>query len=64
MTKTTSTPRPQQRYKDAHGALVTIGSITHTRRSTATGITHYAYSRWSVLLRSFGRWRNDGGRPE
>ncbi|AFI91631.1 DUF4222 domain-containing protein [Pectobacterium parmentieri] len=31
MTKTTSTPRPQQLYKDAHGALVTIGSITHTR---------------------------------
>lgn len=31
MTKATSTPRPQRRYKDAHGALVTVESVTHNR---------------------------------
>ncbi|EEJ6792700.1 DUF4222 domain-containing protein [Salmonella enterica subsp. enterica] len=31
MTETTSTPRPQQRFKDAHGAMVTVESVTSNR---------------------------------
>ncbi|VEC02000.1 Uncharacterised protein [Cedecea lapagei] len=31
MAKPTSTPRPQQRYMDAHGALVTVESVTCNR---------------------------------
>ncbi|EJD3642106.1 DUF4222 domain-containing protein [Escherichia coli] len=28
MFKPTGTPQPQKRYKDAHGALVTVESVT------------------------------------
>ncbi|MEQ9940309.1 DUF4222 domain-containing protein [Pectobacterium polonicum] len=31
MTKTTSTPLPNQRYKDAHGHWVTVVSVEHNR---------------------------------
>ncbi|ECG5738442.1 DUF4222 domain-containing protein [Salmonella enterica subsp. enterica serovar Brunei] len=31
MTKTTSVPRSQQRFKDAHGAMVTVESVTSNR---------------------------------
>lgn len=31
MTKSTSYPQPQKRYKDAHGTLVTVESVTHNR---------------------------------
>ncbi|APW13310.1 DUF4222 domain-containing protein [Salmonella enterica subsp. enterica serovar Thompson] len=31
MTKSTSYPQPQKRYKDAHGALVAVESVTHNR---------------------------------
>ncbi|MWF92502.1 DUF4222 domain-containing protein [Escherichia coli] len=30
MFKPTGTPQPQKRYKDAHGALVTVESVSHT----------------------------------
>ncbi|EGZ3504313.1 DUF4222 domain-containing protein [Escherichia coli] len=29
MFKPTGTPQPQKRYKDAHGALVTVESVSH-----------------------------------
>ncbi|MCM7570003.1 DUF4222 domain-containing protein [Enterobacter roggenkampii] len=31
MGKSTSTPRPQQRYKDSHGAIVTVEHVEHNR---------------------------------
>lgn len=31
MTKATSTPRPQQRYKDSHGAIVTVERVEFNR---------------------------------
>ncbi|EPA7305228.1 DUF4222 domain-containing protein [Escherichia coli] len=31
MFKPTGTPQPQKRYKDAHGALVTVESVSHNR---------------------------------
>ena len=31
MSKPTGTPQPQKRYKDAHGALVTVESVSHNR---------------------------------
>lgn len=31
MAKTTSAPRPRQRYKDAHGALVTVERVEFNR---------------------------------
>ncbi|EAX4047836.1 DUF4222 domain-containing protein [Salmonella enterica subsp. enterica] len=31
MTKATSIPRPQQRFKDAHGTIVTVESVIFNR---------------------------------
>ncbi|HHE4772985.1 TPA: DUF4222 domain-containing protein [Escherichia coli] len=31
MSKPTGIPQPQKRYKDAHGALVTVESVSHNR---------------------------------
>ena len=31
MAQTTNTPRPQQRYKDSHGASVTVERVEHNR---------------------------------
>ncbi|EIT7545756.1 TPA: DUF4222 domain-containing protein [Citrobacter braakii] len=31
MAKPTSTPRPQQRYKDSHGAIVTVDRVEFNR---------------------------------
>lgn len=56
MTKATSIPRPQQRFKDAHGTIVTVESVIFNRVTfTATDITHHAYSRWNALPKNSGR---------
>ena len=49
MFKPTGTPQPQKRYKDAHGALVTVESVSHNRVTFyREGINRHAYNRWRV----------------
>ncbi len=61
MFKPTGTPQPQKRYKDAHGALVTVESVSHNR------VTFYRDGYQSPCVQPLARFMKefaDANRPE
>lgn len=56
MFKPTGTPQPQKRYKDAHGALVTVESVSHNvgKRRACEGCTEDCYTCSWAFPEKFG----------